>query len=184
MSSSQEAVRAVALAEAIKYHANEPVSTSVVVNAANDFLTFLLGGDTGPATRAAAGSEPAPQKEGKPSANTAGAKKTTAATKKADTEAAAAKVALERANAEEADDPAVPGAFTADKEGVSAAVAAMIANKSGTGPDRDAAIALLKKYKAASVSAMQAKDEATVTKFINEVNEAFGLEAGEPDLEG
>lgn len=185
-----EAVRAVALAEATKLK-GDTGDSAVVLQTANLYLAFLQGGDTGPATRTAAGSEPAGVKESKPSANTAGAKTTTGkatttkATTKAATEAAAAKAALDAANAEGegADEPSGPdAAFDSDKEGISAAVAAMIANKTGEGPNRDKAIELLKKYKAASVSAMQNKDEATRAKFISEVNEAFGL-GGEPDLE-
>lgn len=188
-----EAVRAVALAEATKLKGDSG-DAAVVLETANLYLAFLQGGATGPATRTAAGSEPAASQEAKPSATTAGAKKPAAtdpkaaakAQAKAAKEDAAAKAALAAAEAEggEGDEPSGPTEpFEADKEGVSAAIAAMIANKTGEGPNRDTAITLLKKYKAASVSAMQAKDEATVTKFIDEVNAAFGLTGGEPDLE-
>jgi hypothetical protein len=184
-----EAVRAVALAEATKLK-GDTGDAAAVLDAAKLYLDFLSGGPTTPPSRTAAGAEPAPKADAKPSANTAGAKKTAAAATKAATKAAAedaaAKAALKAAEEQEGgDEPTGPSeAFTADKEGVSAAVAAMIANKTGEGPNRDKAIELLKKYKAASVSAMQAKDAATIGKFIAEVNEAFGLEAGEPDLEG
>lgn len=178
-----EAVRAVALAEANKV-VGASGDANIVLKTARQFLEFLS--PTNPAaTRSAAGAEPEKVVESKPSASTAGDKK--AADKKAAKVAAeqtAAKEALDKANEEEdADEAAGPAeAFEANKEGVSAAVAAMISNKTGNGPNRDTAIALLKKYKAASVSAMQGKDEKTLGAFINEVNEAFGL-GGEPDLE-
>jgi hypothetical protein len=75
-------------------------------------------------------------------------------------------------------------AFSADAEGISAAVVAMIANKTSEGPNRDKAIELLKKYKAASVSAMHEAGLRPTSRQVhrNEVNEAFGL-GGEPDLE-
>lgn len=177
-----EAVRAVALAEATKLK-GDTGDSAVVLETANLYLAFLQGGSTGPATRTAAGSEPEKKAEAKPSTNTATSKPAKPAKPtKAEIEAAAAKAALEAANAEADEETGPTEAFSADEEGISAAVAAMIANKTGEGPNRDKAIELLKKYKAASVSAMQAKDHATRVKFTNEVNEAFGL-GGEPDLE-
>jgi hypothetical protein len=102
-----EAVRAVALAEATKLKGDTGDSAGVL-ETANLYLAFLQGGSTGPATRTAAGTEPAATKESKPSANTAGAKPTKPAKPtKAETEAAAAKAALEAANAE-ADDRSRP----------------------------------------------------------------------------
>lgn len=181
-----EAVRAVALAEATKLIGDQG-DAQAVLNTAKLYLAFLQGEPTAPPKQSAAGAEPEKKAEAKPSANTAGATKKAATAKKAATEDAAAKAALAKAEAEEGsgDEPTGPTeAFTADKEGVSAAVAAMISNKTGEGPNRDTAIALLKEFKANSVSAMQAKDEATVQKFIDKVNAAFGLEAGEPNLEG
>jgi hypothetical protein len=178
-----EAVRAVALAEANKLK-GDTGDAAEVVKAANVFLTFLSGGAGAPAKTSAAGAEPAPKAEAKPTANTAGAKPAKAAKPAKKTEEQLAAEALEKANAEAAaegeDEPSGPTeAIPATKEGVSLAVKTLI-----EGGKRDDAIALLKKYKAASVSAMQAKDEATIGKFIADVNGVLGLEASEPDLEG
>jgi hypothetical protein len=181
-----EAVRAVALAEATKLK-GDTGDVIAVLEVAGQYLNFLQGANTGPATRTVAGAEPEKKAESKPSANTAGAKKPTAAEKKAAADAAAAKAALEAAEAEggSGDESTGPTeAFTADAAGVAAAVAAMIENKTGEGPDRDTAITLLKEFKAASVSAMQKQPADKVAKFISKVNEAFGLTGSEPDLEG
>jgi len=182
-----EAVRAVALAEATKLK-GDTGDSAVVLEVAGQYLAFLQGAHTGPATRTAAGAEPDKKAESKPSANTAGAKRPTAAEKKAAADAAAAKAALEAAEAEAEgsgdEDTSPTGRFTADAAGVAAAVAAMIENKKDTGPNRDTAITLLKEFKAASVSAMQKQSPANIAKFIAKVNEEFGLVDGEPDLEG
>jgi hypothetical protein len=180
--------RAVALAEAIKFNNGQSETPQNIVKNAEVFAAFLLGPASKPATASTAGAEPSKPAATKPAATKPAADpKAAKAAAKAAAEAAAAKAALEAAEAETeaeggAEEEAPTDPFTADKAGVAGAVAAMIANKTGTGPDRDKAIELLKKYKAASVSAMQAKDAATIEKFVTEVNEAFGL-GGEPDLE-
>lgn len=186
-----EAVRAVALSEAIKFNAGNSTDPGAVVKTAGVFLTFLSGTAAPAKTSTAAGAEPGAVKEGKPSANTAGAATKPAATKPAATKAATkppkkteeqlAAEALEKANAEAAEEGEADVGQTepleATKEGVALAVKLLI-----EGDKRDDAIALLKKYKAASVTSMQAKDEATIEKFIGEVNGLLGL-GGEPSLE-
>lgn len=173
--------KAVALAEAVRHHSTSPeTSPATIVTTAKAFAEFLLGPAAAAAKASAAGSEPAPKAENKPSATTAGAAKKPAATaakppKKTEEQLAAE--ALEKA--EPAGEPEeLTEALEATKEGVSAAVAAMIAKgKAG----RDHAIGLLKKYKAASVTSMQAKGDEVIAEFIGEVNTYLGL--GEPTLE-
>jgi hypothetical protein len=189
--SDQQAVRAVALSEAVKVvHEQGP---EAVLKTAKTFLDFLVGPVVAPKT-STAGADPAPVKEGKPSANTAGATKSaaTSTAKPAAGKAAAAKpkkpteeelaaAALEKANAEaaaegEGEEPNTDP-IEATAEGVAKAVKLLI-----EGDKRDDAIALLKKYKAASVSSMQKKSEDEIIEFVASANELLGL-GGEPSLE-
>lgn len=187
---SNDALRAVALSEANKTLGAKADQSSVLTTA-KAYLAFLAGSDASAKTTTAAGAEPDKKAESKPSANTAGATKPAADPKKVAAakaakeakEEAAAKAALEAAEAEEAagepeaDEPTQTEPLEADEAGVALAVKLMI-----EGGKRDNAIALLKKYKAASVTSMQNKDEATVQNFIDEVNELLGLN-GEPSVD-
>lgn len=181
-----EAVRAVALSEAIKFNAGNSTDPSAVVKTAGVFLTFLSGTAAPAKTSTAAGAEPAAKQEGKPSASTAGAKAATkpaATTKpKKPTEQELAAAALEKANAE-AEAEGETGASEQTEpleptpEGVALAVKLLIEDGK-----RDDAIALLKKHKAASVTSMQKKPEETIIEFIDAVNELLGL-GGEPSVD-
>lgn len=175
--SDQQAVRAVALSEATKVVGQQ--GADAVLTTAKTFLAFLT--DTGPSakTSSTAGADPAPTKEGKPSANTAGASKT-ASTAKPAAGKAAPKAAPKKAEPEpepetEAEAPTDPIEATA--EGVALAVKLLLeADK------RDDALSLLKKYKAASVSSMQKKSEDEIIEFVTSANELLGL-GGEPSLD-
>lgn len=184
-----EAVRAVALAEAnkLKGDGGDPAE---VVKAAAIFFTFLTGTTPPVKTSSAAGKEPDAKQEGKPSANTAGASKATSTAKPAagkttkpvkETEEQIAAKALEKANKEAAEagetGPLHTDPIEATAEGVALAVKLLL-----EGDKRDDAIALLKKYKAASVSSMQKKSEDEIIEFVSAANELLGL-GGEPSLD-
>lgn len=186
--SDPQAIRAVALSEATKLGTGKTAAD--VVKIAETYLAFLNPPAAAPKSASSAGAEPPPKTDAKPSANTAGAKAagkpaSAKATDKKQSEEDAAAAALAKANAEGAEPYTPPTeAFEATKEGVAAAIAAMIENK-GDGaradlPSRDKAIELMKKYKASKVSALQEKPADVIAEFIATVNELFGL--GEPEV--
>lgn len=170
-----EALRAVALSEAVKHGTQASFSIGDIVETAEAFLVFLGGESGSPAKVSAAGAEP------KPKATTAAAgKKTTTAKKStAKSEEELAQEALDSAEAEQEADAEVEeqpeeDAITATKEGVG-----LVINKLLKAGKRKDALALLKKFGAASVSGVQAKD---FKKFVAEGSKLIG--SGEEDLEG
>lgn len=186
--SDQLAVRAVALSESVKLHTalqRGETPTEDIVKTASTFLAFLLGPVQQSAKVSAAGAEPTKKAEDKPSANTAGAKKTTATKVAKKSEEQLAAEALEKANAEaELDEaPEITDPIEATAAGVALAVKTMLERDKADASTglRDKAIALLKKFKASGVTAMQKQPEDKIIEFVNEANELLGLGA-DPDL--
>lgn len=176
MSQTNEAVRAVALSEAVKHH-GDSAEPSIIVKTAATFLAFLAG-DAPTANRSTAGAEPS--KPVKPALDAKAAAKAAA---KAKAEEAAAAEALKKANAEaegdeEGGEDAPTDAFDpTDEASVAGIVGALIKAEK-----RQDAINLLKKYKAKSQSELVAKGEATIAKFVSDGNALLGLES-EPSLD-
>lgn len=172
-----EALRAVALSEAVKHGSQAGLGIPEIVDTAEAFLVFLGGEGGSPGKSSAAGAEPTKPKA---TAATVVKKAIAAMSKKATkSEDELAQEALESAEEEteaEADEPEAEAGedeIPATKEGVGAVI-----NKLLKAGKRPAALGLLKKFKAASVSGVQAKD---YKKFVAEGSKLLG---SEDDLEG
>lgn len=166
-----EALRTIALSEAVKHAQGNGHTPHEVVSFAETFLPFLKADAAdGPAkTTSAAAADPAPKKAAK--------KSPLKTTKPAKSEDELAQEALDNAEAEQDEDEAAPAAAT--KEAVGNVVNKLL--KSGKRPQ---ALGLLKKFNAASVSGVKPKD---FKAFVAEGTKLLGAEEAEEeeaDLEG
>lgn len=162
-----EALRTIALSEAVKHAQGNGHTPHEVVSFAETFLPFLKADAAdGPAkTTSAAAADPAPKKP-------AGKKPPLKPSKATKSEDELAQEALDNAEAEQDEDEAAPAA-AATKEAVGNIVNKLL--KSGKRPQ---ALGLLKKFNAASVSGVKPKD---FKAFVAEGTKLLGAEEAEEE---
>lgn len=165
-----EALRTIALSEAVKHAQGNGHTPHEVVSFAETFLPFLKAdaADGPNKTTSAAAADPLPKKLPK--------KSTLKTTKAAKSEDELAQEALDSAEAEQDEEEVAPAA---SKEAVG-----NIVNKLLKGGKRPQALGLLKKFNAASVSGVKPKD---FKAFVAEGTKLLGAEEAEEeeaDLEG